>query len=278
MNNGTPQYSALLKALRRALRPLFRLFVRKGIALQTFQELAKQLYVEAALEEEQRTNAKVTVSRLSTLTGIHRKEIKRLLETLEQPLSAAERKASISAQIVSQWLGNPATLNDDGSPRPLPYQSTAPDTPSFYTLVRGVTQDVHPRTLLDALKTVGLLREREDGTIALTEMGYVPDQSWEEKLFFAGKNLGAHSETIVHNLLDEQPPQLDRAVYYYRLTPAAADTLENWAREEALALLTRFNRKAARLQEESLASPEEASEHIHFGAYFNRNQDTPTSS
>lgn len=273
MDTGTPQHSPLLKALRNALRPLFRLFVRKGIALQAFQELAKQLYVEAALAEEERKEGRVTVSRLSTLTGIHRKEVKRLLETLDQPESLEERKASVSAQIVSQWLGSDATTLSDGRPRPLPYQSDEADTPSFYALVRGITQDVHPRTLLETLKTVGLLQQREDGLIELTEAGYVPDQSWEEKLFFAGKNLGAHSDTVVHNLLNEQPPRLDRAVYYYRLTPEAADTLEAWAREHALDLLIRFNKEAARLQFESLDTPEEATEQVHLGAYFHRDRD-----
>jgi len=278
MDSGSTRQAALFKALRRALRPLFRLFVRKGVNLQAFQELAKQLYVEAALAEEQRATGKVTVSRLSTLTGIHRKEIKRLLEMLEQPQSMEERKASISAQIVSRWLGSADTTFADGRPRPLPYQSDDEHTPSFYALVRSITQDVHPRTLLDALRTVGLLRQLEEGSIELVEAGYVPDQSWEEKLFFAGKNLGAHSETIVHNLLGEEPPQLDRAVYYYCLTPQAADHLEQWARKEALDLLTRFNREAARLQAESQSTPEAATEHVHLGAYFNRNQDTPEQS
>jgi uncharacterized protein (DUF1778 family) len=240
--------------------------------VQQLLELNKQLYVDTAVLEAQRLGKRTTISNLSTLTGIHRKEIKRLLETLDQPESPEERKASVSAQIVSQWLGSDATTYSDGRPRPLPYHSDEAGTPSFYTLVRGITQDVHPRTLLETLKDVGLLQQREDGLIELTEAGYLPDQNWEEKLFFAGKNLGAHSEAVVRNLLNEQPPRLDRAVYYYRLTHEAADTLEAWAREHALDLLIRFNREAARLQSESLDAPEEATEQVHLGTYFHRDK------
>ena len=263
---------ALFKALQTMLKPLFRLLVRKGIGYPAFTELAKQLYVEAAWNEEKAKGGRITDSRLSTLTGIHRKEIKRLRAELDQPPLPSERKAGLAAQLVSQWLGRDGYVNDDGTPRPLPYR-TDDDTPSFYQLVQSITRDVHPRTLRDTLLEQGFLKEDDNGLLQLHEAGYVPDQSWEETLFFAGKNLGAHSASVVDNLLQVQPPQLDRAVYYYRLSAESAAELEQWAREHALDLLRQFNRRAAELQAQDKARGE--TDHgVHFGAYFHREQES----
>ena len=261
---------ALYRALESMLKPVFRLLVRKGIGYPTFTELAKKLYVEAAHAEEQKSGKRITDSRLSTLTGIHRKEIKRLRAELDQPPLPSERKASLAAQLVSQWLGREGYVNEDGTPRPIPYQGVEESEPSFINLVQSITRDVHPRTLRDTWLKQGFLVQLDEGYLVLSEAGYVPDQSWEETLFFAGKNLGAHSATVVENLLHEKEPlQLDRAVYYYRLTPASARELEAWAREAALKLLTEFNQRAAKHQLQD-QNKEDATTGIHFGAYFHR--------
>jgi len=263
---------ALYRALENMLKPIFRLLVRKGIGYPTFTDLAKKLYVEAAHTEEQKTNQRITDSRLSTLTGIHRKEIKRLRAEMNQPPLPSERKAGLAAQLVSQWLGRQDYINQDGKPRPIPYQTDDTCAPSFFNLVQSITRDVHPRTLRDTWLKQGFLRQLDNGLLALNESGYVPDHSWEETLFFAGKNLGAHSATVVDNLLRDAPPlQLDRAVYYYRLTPESAWELEQWAREEALKLLTEFNQRAARLQRQD-QDREDATCGVHFGAYFHREE------
>ena len=266
---------ALYRAIEQMLKPLFRLLVRKGIGYPTFIELIKKLYVDAAWHEEVKKGGRITDSRLSTLTGIHRREVKRLREELNQSLLPSERKAGLAAQLVSQWLGRPEYVEADGTPKPLPYLSEQKETPDFQTLVQTITRDVHPRTLLDTWIKQGFL-QMENDRVVLTKQGYVPDQSWEETLFFAGKNLNAHGATVVDNLLQEKSPQLDRAVYYYQLTPESAATLEQWAREKSLALLTEFNRKAAALQQADQTRPN-ANKGIHFGAYFHTEEQTYTS-
>ena len=264
--------ATLYRALDTMLAPLFRLMVRKGVEYPVLIELIKKLYVRAAVQVEQEKAHKITDSRISTMTGIHRREVKRLRTELNQPLSVSEKKASLNALLVAQWLGQPEYLDDEGRPRFIPYRSED-DRPAFEKLVKSVTQDVHPRTLLDTWLEQGLLEQNSNGWVRLTETGYVPDSSWEEKLFFAGKNLNAHAATVVDNLLEEKPAQLDRAVYYYKLTPESLETLENWAREESLKLLTQFNLKAAELQEQD--QDKGGRHHIHFGYYLHRDQEQP---
>jgi len=69
---------ALLKAARRLLRPLVRLMMRSGITFPIVADLMRSLFVEVA-SQELLTDARArTDSRISLLTGVHRKEIRRL--------------------------------------------------------------------------------------------------------------------------------------------------------------------------------------------------------
>ena len=76
-----PIQKTLARALHTMLRPLVRILLRNGIAYGSFAELAKKTYVEVAFEDFAPEGKKQTVSRVSALTGLTRKEVKRLLES-----------------------------------------------------------------------------------------------------------------------------------------------------------------------------------------------------
>ncbi|MEM9177577.1 MAG: DUF6502 family protein, partial [Myxococcota bacterium] len=71
---------AVVRMLRRMLRPLVRLLVSQQIPYPLLAQLVKRLYVEVATEDFALEGKRVTVSRLSLLTGIHRREVKRIQE------------------------------------------------------------------------------------------------------------------------------------------------------------------------------------------------------
>jgi len=82
MNNpdtsGTVPQSPVFAAIRHMLRPLVRLLLLHGISFTIFCELVKTAYVKVA-DAEFRLDAKPqTDSRISLLTGIHRREVNRL--------------------------------------------------------------------------------------------------------------------------------------------------------------------------------------------------------
>ncbi|NOQ89402.1 MAG: hypothetical protein GQ549_00480, partial [Gammaproteobacteria bacterium] len=59
-------------------KPLIRLLIEKGITFPQFRELMKELYVEVADEQFSLDEKKPSDSRIFVLTGIHRKDIKRI--------------------------------------------------------------------------------------------------------------------------------------------------------------------------------------------------------
>ena len=64
--------------LARLLRPLVRLLIRSGITFPVATELLRELYVNVAENDFGLPDKEQTDSRVSLLTGIHRKEVRRL--------------------------------------------------------------------------------------------------------------------------------------------------------------------------------------------------------
>ena len=65
--------NVLTTMLQRMLRPLVRLLVSQQISYPLLSRLLKRLYVEVASTDFALSGKRVTVSRLSLLTGIHRR-------------------------------------------------------------------------------------------------------------------------------------------------------------------------------------------------------------
>ena len=70
--------SKLHAPLARLLRPLVRLLIRSGITFPALIDLLRELYVNVAENEFPLPDKAQTDSRVSLLTGIHRKEVRRL--------------------------------------------------------------------------------------------------------------------------------------------------------------------------------------------------------
>lgn len=266
--NIDTQQTALFKTIKRILRPMVSLMLRQGITYTAFIDLVKATYVEVADKECVIEGKRQTDSRISVLTGVHRKEVKRIRELEEVPLEPKERKASLSAQLVSTWLGNPDYIDENGKPLALKRVSEGKEV-SFDSMVHLVTKDVHPRSILDEWLNQGMVKLDMEGLVMLQESGYVPDEDFEEKLYFAGKNIGDHLSVVNHNLTGEAMPMLDRAVYYQGLSKDSVKTLEVFSRRASLELLTEVNQMAGRLQAQDKAC-EQACHSMHFGAYFYR--------
>src|ERR1700761_7483672 len=68
----------LLAACHRMLRPLARLMIRGGITVPALNEMLRVLFVDVAANEILTDARARSDSRISLVTGIHRKEIRRL--------------------------------------------------------------------------------------------------------------------------------------------------------------------------------------------------------
>lgn len=257
---------SLLRAVQRLLRPLAKLLMAYGIDYPAFINLAKGVFVDVAARDFPDDGVALTDSRVSLLSGVHRREVKRLREEMARH-AAPPAVVSLGSLIVARWCADSRYLDAHGQPAPLPRLARQGGEVSFERLVEGVNKDIRPRAVLDEWLRLGVARLDEDDQVHLVEAAFVPAQGLDEKAFFFGKNIADHLAASSHNLLGGQPPALDRCVYYDGLTVDAVAELHAMSRELGMAALHQVNRRAMELQRRDADSPT-ALQRMTFGVYF----------
>lgn len=268
-NHSAPS-AALLRAVRRLLRPLVRLMMKGGVTFPVLADTLRRLYVEVAAAEILTDPRSRTDSRISILTGVHRKEIKRL-RSLPADQAEAPEVVTLASQVIARWLGSPLFTDIDGRPRSLSRLAQTGDTaPAFEDLVLSVTSDVRPRAVLDDLLSHGVVRLEGGDRVTLNTQAFIPRPGGTEQLFYFARNLHDHIAAAAANIRSDQPRFLDRSVHYDDLTPAQADALHVYAREAAMRVLLDVNRKALELVERAPAaeSAKDERQRVNLGLYL----------
>jgi hypothetical protein len=248
------------------MRPVVRLLLNKQIVYPVLNKLIKLLFVDVAERDFIIGGRRQTDSRISLLTGIHRRDVKRIRCEIadDKPISGI---ASLGALLVSRWIADPDFVDEEGRPRVLQRASGPDGRSSFEALVRSVSKDIPASSVLDEWLRLGVVSQDDEHRIRLRVGAFVPEHGMEEKLHFFGRNLRDHVAAGSHNLLGEQPPFLDRSVFYDKLSSESAEKLTRMAREEGSALIWRINQRALELQIADEGSVT-ATHRMTFGAYF----------
>ena len=259
---------AVARAVRRLLRPLVRLLIRYSVSLPLFAQWLKEVYVLSAEQDFPAPGERVTDSRITMLTGVHRKDVRRI-RAEEGQSNPAAKSVALGAQVAAHWLTSPSYCFDNGEPRPL-YRLNTEGEPSFEALVEEVSrQDLRARSVLDEWLRLGVVAIDHEERVCLQTQAFVPEAGFDEKAFIFGMTAHDHLAAGVHNLLGEKPAFFDRCVYYNNLTPDAVEKLKAQINDEAMVLLKSINRKARELQKRD-SGKADANERFSLGVYFYR--------
>jgi hypothetical protein len=211
-------HQAVSDALRAVLRPLARLAIARGVPCATAEELLRRAFVDAAREAQREPSAARIVSRISTATGLTRRQVTQLLDTEPQPVA---RQRSLAAEVFAHWTTSRAFRDRRGVPRVLPRQGAGK---TFEALAQSVTRDVHPRSLLDELVRLGLAsHDAERDTVTLNRDTFVPTGDMVRLLGFLGDNVGDHLSAAVHNVLTEGLRHFEQAMFAHQLSTASVE-------------------------------------------------------
>jgi len=237
-----PDAAVVQAPLARLLRPIVRFCIASGLTFPALAQLLRELYVNVSEHDFALSGKDQTDSRVSLLTGIHRKEVARL-RGAGAPIATVPVSLSRTSAIVARWLADPAFTTAQGEPLSLP-RTAAPGSASFEALVASVTRDVRPRAVLDEWLSSGVAGLDEEGRITLKQTAFIPRDDDEQRLYYLGRNLHDHVAAAIANMLASEPPFLERAVHYDGLSPELAQRLEKRARELAQQALQTANREA----------------------------------
>lgn len=262
---------AVISALRKILRPLVKFMVANQVTYPFLINMLKSVYVDVAEQDFPVPGKKQTDSRINLLTGVHRKDVKRLRSEEDIP-ETRPMNISVGSQIVARWLGDKQLQNPDGTPKILPLQDQDEfSNDSFEGLVANIAKgDIRPRVVLDELMRLDMVELDPDHRVILKTSAFTPDKGQEEKLYFFGKNIQDHLNAGVHNLAGEKPPFFDRSVYYDELSQASINELTEMANKLGMEALMKINERALALQNADRKGPDNHYR-MNFGI-FNYNQ------
>jgi hypothetical protein len=264
-------HQALSAAVLRLLRPLVRVLLRHGMAYGTFAELVRKAFVDEAFEQVAKAGKRPTISSVSALTGLTRKETKRLRELEFVDDEASSQRYSRAIRVISGWISDPQFHTGAGVPAVLPMEG---EGGSFSALVKEYSGDIPPAAMLSVLESSGTVVADKHG-VTLHARAYLPSATPVEKIEILGTDVAELIATIDHNLAAEPEQRyFQRKVSNVRVHPDAVDEFRVLSDRKSQELLEEYHRWLTRHEtgpnEETAASPR----YVAVGIYYTENDES----
>jgi hypothetical protein len=170
------------------------------------------------------------VSRVSILTGISRKEIKRQRDLIEGDTTVPSSKTTDATRLLSGWHQDPLYVNSKGQPLPLPTHGVAPSFQSLFEVYGGDTPE---QTLVRELLAASSVESDSEGRYVATRRYHMPANMDVGNIRFFGTNLHDHAQTLSNNLSDDgSPKRLEGFAVDDRIDPEAADKFREFINQK----------------------------------------------
>ena len=230
-------------AITKLLRPLVSILLKNGIPYGTFCELAKWVYVDATLKELAIPGRKQTTSRIAVITGLSRKEVKRLRELSEIDDLGVSDRYNRAVRVINGWRKDRDFLSSNGEPKELFFEN---DRNSFSLLVKKYSGDIPPRAVLDEMLRSGVV-EYDNNRIKLLTKGYIMRKGEADKLHILGEDTGEFIATVRHNLeCDPSEVFLQRKVLYDNIPEEAIPELRKLLSEKGATFIESLDKIISR--------------------------------
>lgn len=186
----------VLDALLLVMRPIARILLRYGIGYREFAEVAKMALVDVSSSDFGLRGRPTNISRVAIMTGLTRKEIKRLREKISIGDSSLSVKTTPLADVLHHWHAHSDFTDSNGYPRELTF---AEEKDSFTSLVKKFGGDIPAGAMRTEMKRVGAIREDQSGLLAVVERTYRADDNHETLVTMLVHSVYALLSNVVHN-------------------------------------------------------------------------------
>ncbi len=186
----------ILDAFFVVLRPIAKILLRYGIGFREFAEVAKSAFVDVASTEYGIRGRPTNMSRIAVMTGLTRKEVRRLREQHERGYHSLVVKTTPLATILHRWHSEEDFLDEHGRPATL---SFAGPGKSFSELVRRFGGDIPPGAMRTELKRIRAIEENPDGHLRVIKREVYPRIEHEYLTMALMHSAYALLSSIAHN-------------------------------------------------------------------------------
>jgi len=229
----------LTASVVKLLRPLVRILLRYGISFGEFAEMARWVFVDVADKDFNIAGRKQTISRISVITGLNRKDVTRLRKSDIHDEQDASSGINRAGRVISGWVNDRAYHARNGGPAALPLEG---EEYSFSALVKQFSGDMPVRAVLDELLRIEAVRRNKDNTVSLLTRAYIPKNVDAEKIAILGTDAADLMASIDHNLGDRNDlPYFQRKVVYDNIPAEAVAGFRETSSAEAQQLLEKLN-------------------------------------
>ncbi|MBX7143274.1 MAG: hypothetical protein K1X79_02375 [Oligoflexia bacterium] len=224
----TDFHSTLGSCLKALFVPIARLCLRRSLKVQDAIESLKHAFLEVAEQEVRGLDEKPNVSRLSAITGLHRRDVVRIFRMGE----SKDYSLSLNNRIIGQWLQDPRFLQKNGKPRVLSVDGEDSD---FRMLMRSIATDLKPGTVLFELERVGAVERSPEG-LKLVVQSYQAGTDPVEGFQMLGDDLEDLVSAVDDNLFEqEHGPHLHAKTVYDNVNVEALPLIRKWILKEGKA-------------------------------------------
>ncbi len=178
------------------LKPIARILLRYGIGFREFAEVAKSAFVDVATKDYGIRGRPTNISRVAVMTGLTRKEVRRIRDQLEGPEQAYTVRSTPLARVLSKWHTERDYIDEQGKPMLLPF---AGEGATFSALVKQFGGDIPPGAMRTELKRVGAVVEHSDGSIEAIRRDVQPPVDHENLCVMLAHGAYALLSNIAHN-------------------------------------------------------------------------------
>lgn len=186
----------LKKVLSNILTALIRTLLRNGMSYGEFDQIARKCFVDVAFSDFSSARKKQSISNVAILTGLNRKEVKKLYELDVDQAPENSKQYNRIVRVLGGWINDPAYLRKDGNPSDLEYEGEG----SFSELVKNYSGDMPVAAMQKALTKSSNIIFIGDNRLRLLSHAYLPSDDPVEKLAILGSDAKQLIETIDYNL------------------------------------------------------------------------------
>jgi len=206
--------------------------VKSGIGHAEFSASLRVLFYNESINELEYLDQKKTDSSISLLAGLNRRDVSnfrvenggyhKVIQSFTDTLPV-----SVPARVIALWVHKklPKVLSITGT------------EDSFENLVRQISTEKHPRSILSELKRIGLVSETK-GNVVLHQESFtpIPEANVTKQIF--SENIADHLAAGVSNLTERNNLFLEQAIFANELSQASVDYL----REKTAKLWEEFSK------------------------------------
>lgn len=260
--------SFIYKSFRKMLFVIIKMALKNGMTHRELADLSKQVFVEVAAKDYGIRGRPTNVSRIALLTGMDRKEIKRIKDLLssEDADTKTERKQDRISRIISAWHQDEEYLTPKGNPCLLMRHG---EQRSFTALVKRYGGDVPEVAIFKELLRAGVIEQLPSGRLKILKRTYVPDASNPESLVRAAGVIEDIGSTLIHNLYEANttnaPLRFERRAHNYNIKRGKIAAFRAYLEQEGQAFLERLD---AWLSDNETEDADEPATRLGVGTYM----------